>query len=171
MSIFAILISFSGILVISTEGDIASLNFREPWGVFLAVVSSLFWALYWIYNVKDDKDELVKLFLNFGFGTVFILLYLVFIHGMELPSIEGLLGAGYIGIFEMSLTYFLWLRGLKFSVNTAKVSNLVYISPFISLIIIERVFGEDILLSTILGLALIVTGILIQSVTRAGKKE
>ena len=112
---------------------------------------------------KPDESKL-------GFGTIFILLYLIFIHGMGLPSIEGLLGAAYIGVFEMSLTYFLWLRGLKFSVNTAKVSNLVYISPFISLIIIERVLGEHILMSTILGLALIVAGILIQSVTRAGEK-
>ena len=170
LSILAILISFSGILVISTEGDLTALTFREPMGVFLALVSSIFWALYWIFNVKDTKDELIKLFLNFGFGTVFILLYIIFIHGMELPSIEGLLGAVYIGLFEMSLTYFFWLRGMKFSINTAKVSNLVYISPFISLIIIDRVLGEQILVSTIIGLALIVAGIIIQSLTGQKKK-
>ncbi len=170
VSILAILISFSGILVISTEGDPTALNFREPLGVFLALVSSVFWALYWIFNVKDNKDELVKLFLNFGFGTIFILLYIIFIHGMELPSIEGLLGAAYIGVFEMSLTYFLWLKGMKLSVNTAKVSNLVYISPFISLIIIERVLGEEILLATVIGLVLIVAGILLQSITGRRRK-
>ena len=171
LSIFAIVVSFSGILVISTEGHLSSLSFREPLGVFLALASSIFWALYWIFNVKDKKDELVKLFMNFGFGTVFIFIYLVFFHGMGLPSTEGLLGSFYIGLFEMSLTYFLWLMGLKYSVNTAKVSNLVYISPFISLIIIQQVIGEQILISTVVGLILIVTGILVQAVTKPGKQK
>ncbi len=169
LSILAIIISFTGILVISTEGNLASLSFREPFGVFLALVSGIFWALYWILNVKDKKDELLKLFLNFGFGTLFIFIYMIFFHGMTLPSIEGLLGAAYIGLFEMSLTYFFWLLALKHSVNTAKVSNLVYISPFISLIIIDRVLDEKILLSTIIGLVLIVAGILIQYFTKARK--
>jgi drug/metabolite transporter (DMT)-like permease len=170
-SILAILISFTGILVISTEGDLLSFSFREPYGVFLALISSVFWALYWIYNVRDTKDELLKLFLNFGFGTVFIFLYLILFKGMTLPRIEGLSGAIYIGIFEMSLTYFLWLRGLSYSVNTAKVANLVYISPFISLIIIDRVLGEHILVSTVIGLTLIIGGIIIQHLTKTGQKE
>ena len=171
ISILAILISFSGILFISTEGNLSELAFREPLGVFLALVSSIFWALYWILNVKDKKDELLKLFLNFGFGTIFIFIYMIFFQEMKLPSIEGLLGSAYIGLFEMSLTYFFWLMALKFSENTAKVSNLVYISPFISLIIIERVLGEKILISTIVGLTLIVAGILIQHFTGSRKKR
>ena len=63
VSVAAILVSFIGIIIISTEGKLASLEFREPLGVFLAVISSVFWALYWIYNVKDKRDEVVKLLL------------------------------------------------------------------------------------------------------------
>lgn len=166
LSIVAILISFAGILVISTEGNISTFSFREPYGVFLALVSSIFWALYWILNIRDQKDELLKLFLNFGFGTLFIFFYVLFFHGFSLPTSEGILGSAYIGLFEMSLTYFLWMMGLKFSANTAKVSNLVYLSPFISLIIIDRVLGEKILISTLVGLILIVGGILLQHLTK-----
>jgi drug/metabolite transporter (DMT)-like permease len=171
ISILAILISFSGILVISTEGDLASLNFREPLGVFLALVSSILWALYWILNIKDSKDELLKLFLNFGFGTLFVFIYVVIFHGFRPTGIEGLAGAAYIGFFEMSLTYFFWLRALKFSENTAKVSNLVYISPFISLIIIGRVLGEQILATTVIGLVLIILGILMQQFLKVRKSK
>jgi drug/metabolite transporter (DMT)-like permease len=42
------------------------------------------------------------------------------------------------------------------------VSNLIYFSPFISLIIIHFAVGELILLSTVAGLALIVAGIILQ---------
>lgn len=171
LSMLAIVISFSGILVISTEGNILSFSFREPVGVFLALISSFFWALYWILNVRDKKDELLKLFLNFGFGTLFILAYVLIFHKLTLPTSKGLMGAAYIGVFEMSLTYFLWLMGLKFSENTAKVSNLVYLSPFFSLIFIEIILGEHILISTLIGLALIVSGIIIQHFSKGVKKE
>jgi drug/metabolite transporter (DMT)-like permease len=51
---------------------------------------------------------------------------------------------------------------LKLSVTTAKVTNLIYLSPFISLVIIHFVVGETILLPTVAGLVLIVAGIIIQ---------
>ncbi len=164
VSIIAIFISFFGIIIISTEGKIASLEFREPLGVLLAVSSSIFWALYWIFNIKDKRDEVVKLLLNFLFGSAYILIVVLIFSDFNI-TMKGLAGAVYIGLFEMGLTYFLWLKALKLSVNTARVSNLVYLSPFISLIIIRNVVGEKILLSTIIGLAFIISGIVIQKLS------
>ena len=164
VSIVAIFISFFGIIIISTEGKIASLEFREHLGVLLAVSSSIFWALYWIFNIKDKRDEVVKLLLNFLFGSVYILIVVLIFSDLNI-TMKGLAGAVYIGLFEMGLTYFLWLKALKLSVNTARVSNLVYLSPFISLIIIRNVVGEKILLSTIIGLTFIISGIIIQKLS------
>ena len=79
---------------------------------------------------------------------------------LRFPPVEGLIGAGYVGIFEMGLTFYFWLKALKLSETTAKVSILIYIMPFISLILIHFVVGETILLSSIAGLILIVSGIL-----------
>jgi drug/metabolite transporter (DMT)-like permease len=62
----------------------------------------------------------------------------------------------------MGLTFVLWLTALKLSTHTARVSNLVFISPFISLILVSVFVGEKILPSTIIGLAIIVAGIVIQ---------
>jgi len=164
ISIVTILISFFGIIIISTEGKIVSLEFREPLGVLLAVSSSIFWALYWIFNMKDKRDEVVKLLLNFLFGSIYILITVLIFSDLNI-SLKGLAGAVYIGLFEMGLTYFLWLKALKLSVNTARVSNLVYLSPFISLIIIRNVVGEKILLATIVGLVFIISGIIIQKLS------
>ena len=165
LSIVAIIISFIGIIVISTEGRITTLEFNQPFGVALAVGSSIFWALYWILNIKDKRDEVIKLFVNFIFGTFFIFLASLLSGGFEAISVQGLAGALYIGIFEMGLTYFLWLKALQLSENTAKVSNLVYLSPFISLMIINITIGEKILVSTITGLILIISGIILQQIS------
>jgi len=161
-SFAAILISFSGILVISARGSIQGLQFREPLGVSLATGSGLLWALYWIMNMKDKREEVSKLLLNFLFGFFYILLAKAVWWGFKAPPLRGLAGTAYIGLSEMGITFILWLKALRLSENTAKVSHLVYLSPFLSLIIIGLVVGEQILSSTVAGLCLIVTGIILQ---------
>lgn len=161
-SIGAILVSFAGVLVISTQGNLLGLSFTHPFGAALALSSSIVWALFWIYNVKDTRDEALKLFLSFGFGSLYILAaYLVFSRAGGFGP-AGIAGAAYIGLFEMGLTFVFWLKALKLSRTTAQVSNMVYLAPFISLFFIALIVGEQIRFSTVAGLALIICGILIQ---------
>lgn len=161
-SILAILISFIGIMIISSEGNFSNLASDNYLGIGLALGSALFWALYWIYNVKDERSDLPKLLLNFIFGAFYISVYLIITGQFTIPKPEAIGGGIYIGFFEMGLTYFFWLKALQYSVNTAKVSNLVYLSPFIALIIIHLTVGEQILITTFVGLIFIVGGILLQ---------
>ena len=49
-------ICYAGVVVISTRGDLAGLHFANPFGVFLALASTVIWALYWIFNTKDTRD-------------------------------------------------------------------------------------------------------------------
>jgi len=162
VSLAAILISFIGTVIIGTQGHIFSLKFSNATGVGLTLGSAVFWALFWIFNVKDQTDAVIKLFLSFVFGLIYITIYLAITKGFSPPPIRGLAGALYLGLFEMGITFVLWLMALKNSSTTAKVSNLVYISPFISLFFIRFAVGETILVSTVVGLMLIVSGILLQ---------
>jgi len=161
-NIVAVIISFLGVLVIGTRGNLFSLKFHDPVGVFLAVGSSLIWSIFWIYNVKDTKDPVIKLFLNFAFGFIFTLIATILFSNLMIPQMKGLLGIIYVGLFEMGITFVFWIKALKLSVTTAKVSNLVFFSPFISLIFIYLVLGERILASSIIGLVLIIIGVIIQ---------
>jgi drug/metabolite transporter (DMT)-like permease len=162
ISILAIFISYFGVLVISTRGDITGLTFESPLGVALALGSSIVWALFWIYNVKDKRDEVAKLFLNSAFGFIFISAVLLASSGVKMPDTGGIVGATYVGFFEMGITFVLWLKALKLSRTTAQVSNLIYLSPFVSLVLIHIIVGENILPSTIIGLVFIVAGIIMQ---------
>ena len=78
---------------------------------------------------------------------------------MKIPHSSGFLGVIYIGLFEMSITFFVWLQALKFSRKISMISSFIYLTPFLSLVIIHFVVGEEILVSTFLGLALILGGI------------
>lgn len=170
-SIIALLISFSGAIIIATQGKPFSLDLTEPFGVALALSSALFWALFWLMNMRDKREETLKLFMNFGFGFLYTLIYCIFTGNLRMPSIEGALGSVYIGLFEMGITFVFWLKALKYAENTAKVSNLVYLSPFLSLVFISIIIGEKILPSTLAGLTLIISGIIIQQVIASKKRS
>ena len=161
-SLAALLLSFLGVVVIGTRGDPPSLSFSHPYGASLALGSSLIWASFWIFNLRDEREEVAKLFISFGFGCLYVLVMLGFGPGIELPSLPGLGGAIYSGLFEMGLTFVVWLKALRLSASAARMSNLVFLSPFISLLLIRVIVGERILLSTLVGLSLIVVGILTQ---------
>ena len=163
-SFFALLISFAGIIIIGTKGEPLQMKFDEPLGVGLALLSALFWGIYWILNLKDkNRSSQVKIFFNLIFGLIYLLIYL-WLKNIEIsiPSWRAIMGAVYIGLFELSITFVIWLTALKLSSNTAKVSNLVYLSPVIALFWIWLTVGEKIHLSTVVGLFFIVGGIFIQ---------
>jgi drug/metabolite transporter (DMT)-like permease len=165
-SIVAVLISFIGVVVIATHGNPFDLNFSDELGVLLAVGSSVIWSLFWIFNIKDKREEVTKLLFNFIFGFFFTVIFIVFTGDISIPDANGLLAVSYIGLFEMGITFVLWLMALKLSQTTAQVSNLIYLSPFLSLVFIGLILGEEILSSTFLGLILIVAGIILQQYKR-----
>jgi drug/metabolite transporter (DMT)-like permease len=162
MSIVAILISFTGTILIASHGEFTSFHFNNPLGSLLAAGSSIFWAAFFVLNMKDKREAYSKMFLNFLFGLLYICGWNLLTGTMEMPSYQGFVGAAYIGIFEMGLTFVLWLTALNLSSTTARVSNLVYLSPFLSLMMISIFIGEKIMISTIIGLVVVVSGIFLQ---------
>ena len=161
-SVAAILVSFSGVVLIATRGELGGLGVSHSLGASLALGSSLVWALFWIFNLRDRRDPVLKLFLSFGFGSLLILATVLLGEGIRSPNWPGFLGGVYTGLFEMGLTFLLWLKALELANTTARVSNLVFLSPFLSLVFIRVLVGEPILPSTLAGLVLIICGILLQ---------
>jgi drug/metabolite transporter (DMT)-like permease len=133
-------------------------------GVLLATGSSVFWAFYFILNVRDKRDEAMKLFLNFLFGSVYLIIALILTHSWpDNPGIKGIGSAVYVGIFEMGITFYLWLKALQLAPTTDRISNLVYLAPFCSLVFIHFIIHEPVFYTTLAGLLLIISGIIIQN--------
>jgi len=128
----------------------------------LALGSSLFWALYWIFNVRDHREEKEKLFLNFVFGFIYILISILFFSEFTMPDDKSFLAAVYIGLAECGISYIFWMKAMKITSSTDKIGKLVFLSPFVSLLFIHLIIGESIYISTLAGLALIILGIVLQ---------
>lgn len=162
INILAIFISFLGVVIISTGGQFTSFGNLNPVGIILALLSTLIWSVFWILNIKDRHEELVKLFYSFTFGFLYTAATVPFFFGFVLPGWKGMASLVYVGTFEMGLTFVIWLKALKLSHTTAQVSNLIFLIPFLSLVIIRIVLKEPIYMSSLLGLIFIVAGIILQ---------
>ncbi len=160
----ALVFGLAGVLIISTGGDLSGFGASNPFGVALALSSSLIWAFMWILNMRDKRDAVLKLFMGFFFGTLYIsaLLLLTAPASALLISSIQLFYVAYIGLFEMGLTFVLWLMALELSGKSSSVAMLIYFSPFLSLVFIHFILGENIMLSSVLGLFLIVAGVLLE---------
>ena len=161
--LIAILASYFGVVVISTHGDLAAMRFTDLEGVAFALGSTIIWAFYWIFNTRSDIEPVMGLFLNFLFALPLTLGATLLFSSLPPLDPTGLLGAVYVGFFEMGFTFALWLTAMKYAAmpdggGTARVANLIFLSPFLSLAFIHFLVGEDILFSTVWGLATILAG-------------
>ena len=163
-SFIALFVSFVGVYIISSQGKLFQNGHADIRGVFLATGSSLFWAFYFILNMKDKRDEGVKLLLNFIFGSIYLILAIVITGNWHVSiASKGVAASVYIGLFEMGITFFFWLKALQLASTTAKVSNLVYLAPFISLFFVHFILHEPVYYTTPLGLIFIIFGIFVQT--------
>jgi len=153
--VVAVLISFIGIIVIATKGSFFHYQPANLSGILLAIGTAWIWSFYWILNVKQNQDAVSMLTLQWCVGSLFCF---VLPWRGSIP-IQGLAGALYTGLFEMSLAFIAWFLALQKADRAVSVTNLIFLSPFLSLIWIFLVVKEPIHPSSWIGLIWIIAGI------------
>ncbi|GMG88096.1 DMT family transporter [Biformimicrobium ophioploci] len=165
----ACLISYFGVLVIATGGDLLGLKFDAPVGVALALASTVLWASYWLLNTRMGGVPAVNLLLCFLCGLPWLVLALTVTGDWSWMPLQGWLAAVYVGLFEMGISFLLWQAALANTSHVARISNLIYLSPPISLVLIALIVGEQIKASTGVGLIFILAGVALQQLRRRNK--
>ncbi len=169
LDLLAMTLGYFGALVIATRGQLLALQFDSTLGVALALGSTLIWALYWILNARAESSPAVSLLLCFLCGTPLVWGLMLWQGEVQWPGTQGILGALWVGVFEMGLTFMLWLGALRAATHVSRVSNLIFLSPFLSLVFIYLLLHEPIAPATFIGLGLIVTAVVVQQ--RARRSE
>ena len=153
-------ISMLGVVMISLgTGQLSGM--KVPFtGVLLAAISAFFWAGYWIVNNKhkDSIDAIVTLFGSFLCGSLYLIICIP-VFGFSIPNLNGLLAGIYVGGFEMAIPFICFGIAIRITSNPALINQLCYLSPFLSLFFIAMVLHEPIVVTTYIGLVLIVAGI------------
>ena len=153
-------ISMLGVVMISLgTGQLSGMEVPFT-GVLLAAISAFFWAGYWMVNNKhkDSIDAIVTLFGSFLCGSLYLIICIP-VFGFSIPNLNGLLAGIYVGGFEMAIPFICFGIAIRITSNPALINQLCYLSPFLSLFFIAMVLHEPIVVTTYIGLALIVAGI------------
>ncbi len=153
-------ISLFGVVLISFgPAGLKGVSFSVT-GLILAFLSAFLWAAYWTVKTMNTKtDHIVALFMIFLCGSVYLLAGALII-GVDLHSRQGMIASMLAGTFEMAIPFIFFGMAIQKTNNPALINQMCYLSPFLSLFLIHIFLGEQIYLTTYLGLILIIAGIM-----------
>ena len=155
------LVSYGGVVVLLAQGRFDGYPELDRVGIALALGSTLVWATYWLATVRGDDDPLVLMTASFLVGATAIGIVCVATHGLPLLTWRRIGYGAWVGLVEMGVTFLLWQQALRRTAHAGRIAQLIFLSPFISLLLIDRVLGEHVRPSSFVGLALIVAGLLV----------
>lgn len=159
--IASITISFLGMVIIATNGNVFSMEFTNPYGDFLAICGAFIFALYSVLGKKVQYDNTFSVFIYFLTALILLIPTMRFTSGFVLPKGDTWIWIVINGCFVNGVSYVFWFKALKYG-RTEIIANLLYMTPFVSLIYISLFLDEKILISSIVGLMIIVTGVISQ---------
>jgi len=164
--ILFLLISLTGAFVVITRGHFTFRGAADLTGSFLALGSALIWTLFWMLQDRIDLPSTLRMGLYFT-GAALIMCAGALVGFDVIPlNKEAWFGGIYTGLFEMSLPFLVWQKALKTTHSVAVISNVIYLSPFLSLIYIRTLLQENIHISSLAGLVLITAGLILQMYLR-----
>jgi drug/metabolite transporter (DMT)-like permease len=156
-----LLLGYGGVVIISIAGKNVT-GSLDPIGLGLALLSTLLWAGYWLLNTKYAHDPIESLFHNFLISVPVLAILLLFWPTVDFRwHWQAFVGIGYVGLFEMGITFIFWQLALKHTHNSARIGTLIFISPFISLFLISAILKEPLQWQSFLGLGFIICGVVL----------
>lgn len=154
-------VSYLGVLIILAPWQAqASVSWA---GVFLALLSTLIWAIYWLLNARSKVDPLLSLTVGFWVACPILIITCLFTDGWPQLSWPAFSYAAWVGLVEMALGFLCWQSAMRRTKRAALLGQLIFLSPFVSLWLIHNVLQEHVSGYSIIGLIVIVAGLLIST--------
>lgn len=158
--LIAIFISFFGVIVV-IGGDIKDFNGQMLFGVLCCILGAVSYGIFTALNQKMNYNKSMTLMISYFATFIFTTLVNLINGDIFIPGINQMLGFVWNGVFTVAIANTFWIMALEAG-KTEKVSNLAYITPFLSLIWTSLFLNEEIKLNSLIGLTIIIFGILIQ---------
>lgn len=158
---FALLLSFFGVIIVATEGNLTNLGGVDLSGVVSCLLGACCYALFAVFNTQVKCDKFVAMLVYYASTTLVSFLFLAVQEPVPILSVVQWGGTIWLGMVTNGLAYTTWALAMDRG-DTAKLSNLAYLTPFLSLVYIFFLLHEPILLSSYLGLVFILAGVLLQ---------
>lgn len=158
----AMLCSFIGIVILSV-GDRSASTGNATLGIVSCIIAAACYGLFSVLNKKADFNQNISMMVIWLVVAVCAMILGVMTETWV--PIKGIqwLGIVWLGIVVDAVAYLLWALALQGAEDTAKIANLAYLTPFLSLIVSAVFLKENIQLRAFVALIFIIGGILLQT--------
>ena len=158
----AMLCSFIGIVILSS-GNSAASGGNAVLGMVSCIVAAACYGLFSVLNKKADYNQnLSMMIIWLVVGICAMALGLVTETWVLIRGTQWI-GMLWLGVVIDAAAYLFWALALNGSENTAKIANLAYLTPFLSLVVSAVFLMERLVLRAFLALVFIIGGILMQN--------
>lgn len=165
MQVGGIALAAGGVLLVVTQGDLASLasgRFGTP-GDLLVLASAPNWAVFSALSRRGLQQFPATRMMLYVMGAGWLFTSLQFFQGPGLAEIgrlawAGWLGVGFLGIFCSGLAYIFWYDALQ-ALPVAQAGAFVYLEPFVTVVVAALVLGEPLLAASLVGGGAILLGV------------
>ena len=162
--------SFAGIVILSTGNNMTE-DKGAVAGIVSCIIAAVCYGLFSVLNKKFDYNQNITMMVIWLAVAAFSApLGLLTEEWKPIVGVQWL-GMIWLGVVINAVAYLLWALALKGAENTAKIANLAYLTPFLSLIVSAVVLKEQITPRAIIALVFIIGGILLQSFCDRAKPE
>lgn len=162
----ALLLSFLGVVIVATEGDFSHLGRLDAGGVLVCVLAASCYAIFSVLNMKVTCDKFAATMIYYTASALVILPVLLWTEGVPVLTLPQWGGALWMGALSNGLSYATWALAMDRG-DPAKLSNLAYLTPFVSLIYIFFLLHEPIHWTSLAGLFFILLGVAVQMLPKS----
>ena len=159
--LIAIILSFIGVIIVTSNGDLLNVSKDSIAGAIYCILAAVFYGLFCVLNKHKNYDKYLSMMLFYCVSAIISLFYICTTKTWFVMDVMQFVGLLWRGVFTSAIAFTSWAIALEKG-DTAKISNLAYITPFLSLIWTALILKEKISLYAIVGLLIIVSGIVIQ---------
>lgn len=159
--IIAIIISFIGVIIVSSNGNLLNIEKSSIIGTIYCIFGAISYGLFSVLNKKQNYNKYTSMMLFYLSSFCISLIYCLCAKKTFIPETNQFLGLLWIGVFTKAIAFTTWALALEKG-DTARISNIAYITPFISLVWTSVILREKLSIYSVLGLVIIILGIFIQ---------
>ena len=156
--------SFAGIVVLTVGTGGAASSGNRLWGIVACVTAAVCYGLFSVLNKKHSLNQnITMMWIWLTVSVCSLVSGMIFEKWQPIVGVQWL-GLGWLGVVVNAVAYLLWAIALKNAEDSAKVANLAYLVPFLSIVLSSVVLKERITVNMVIAVVLIVGGILLQSI-------
>ena len=158
--LLAVGMSFAGVIVVMA-GGVENFSSEKIFGALSCVIAA---ACYGLFSVLNKRRRLIqKLAMMIIWATTAACAFIAgfFFETWTLPNLRQIVGLLWLGVMINAVAYLTWALALETTTDTARTANLAYLVPILAIFISTFVAGEELSLTVIPALILILGGIFI----------